>query len=148
MSRNRVCFSNHCLAKNQRGSMLVMAIVIIIIVGALALAIAKMSSDSSRSIIFEVYGTRAFNAANSGAQRALNEVLGPGAPDPAQCIATALYDFSHITAFSGCIVTVDCVEKNIVETGFIHFEISSNAVCSINDFVSQRGVTVEARVRN
>lgn len=128
----------------QQGSMLVMALFVIIVLSLLGLAVIKIQSDGSRSIVYEVYGARAFNAANSGADRALSQLFplsGSGS-----CADSSL-DLSAQTAFHGCVVTMECDEFNISETGYTHYRIESTATCQAGDFVTQRAVAIEARQR-
>ena len=130
--------------KHQQGSMLVTALFVIIVLGMLGLAIFKIQSNSSRSIGYEVYGARAFNAANSGAERALAQIFplnGTGS-----CSAFS-FDLNEQVAFHGCRVEVECKPFSISETGFTHFRITSTATCETGDFTTQRKVAVEARSR-
>lgn len=128
----------------QQGSMLVIALFVIIVLAFLGLAIVQISSDSSRSMVYEVYGARAFNAANSGVERALNEVLGPGVT-PSCSLATTSYSMPEITGFSGCSIVLNCDEFSVAETGYTHFRIASEASCSAGEFTVQREVAVDAR---
>ncbi|MDP2560723.1 type II secretory pathway protein [Psychrobium sp. 1_MG-2023] len=135
---------HHPRLLKQQGSMLVIALFVIIVLAFLGLAIVQISSDSSRSMVYEVYGARAFNAANSGVERALNEVLGPGVT-PSCSLATPSYNMPDITGFSGCSINLTCNEFSVVETGYTHFRITSEASCSAGEFVVQRSVAVDAR---
>jgi len=116
--------------KKQQGSMLVVALFVIIVLGFLAYAMIQITDNSNRATVFEVYGTRALNAANSGAERALNDLLG----------------LPEITAFNGCELEIKCVNFNVTETGFRHFRIESTASCTAGDFDTQRSVFVEAQI--
>lgn len=131
--------------RSQRGSMLLIAVFIITVMSLLGLAIVQMLSDTSRSVVYEVYGARAFNAANSGAQRTLQKlfpVSGAGS-----CLATDSLDLSTQIAFSGCSVTMTCQSFTVTESGYTHYRVESLADCTGGEFTTQRKIAVEARSR-
>jgi len=130
--------------KTQQGSMLVIALFVIIVLAFLAYATIQITDNSSRGNVYEVYGTRALNAANSGVERALNEILGPSGGE--SCPVSFDYDLPSGDIFSGCELIMTCNEFLVTETGFTHFRIESTASCSAGDFDTQRSVAVEARI--
>lgn len=131
--------------KKQQGSMLVVALFVIIVLGFLAYAMIQITDNSNRATVFEVYGTRALNAANSGAERALNDLLGPNGLEACSSVSFD-YELPEITAFNGCELEIKCVNFNVTETGFRHFRIESTASCTAGDFDTQRSVFVEAQI--
>lgn len=60
---------------SQQGSMLVIAIFIIVVVGLLLSALANMLNSSQQSVSYEVLGVRAQAAANAGMEAGLYRVL-------------------------------------------------------------------------
>ncbi len=132
--------------KGQQGSMLVMALFVIIVLAFLGLAMIQITSDSSRSMVYEVYGARALNAANSGANRALNEMFGPGANESCNDITTPVL-MPNITSLQGCSVVISCLIPFEVN-GYTHFRVTSTASCNAGSFITERSVIVEARIRN
>jgi len=130
--------------------MLVMAIFIILVLSFLALAIIQIGGDSSRSIVYEVYGSRALHAANSGADRALSDIFGPGVATP-NCdnVNNQTYQLpnSTVVGFSGCSLATMCNEFYIAQTGFTHYRITSTASCSAGEINTKRSVAVEARIK-
>jgi len=131
--------------KKQQGSMLVIALFVIIVLAFLAYAMIQITDNSSRGNVYEVYGSRALNAANSGAERALNEILGPTGGESCAS-ASSNYSLGTGDVFNGCNVIISCNEFLVTETGFTHFRIESTASCSAGDFDTQRSVAVEARI--
>ena len=125
--------------------MLVMAIFVLVVLAVLGMAMVQISSDSSRSMVYEVYGARAFNAANSGAEKALNEIFGPGGTE--HCLALDSYDMPDIVEFHGCAIEVTCATPFVIDD-FIYFKITSKASCQSNEFSTQRAVVVEAKTRS
>lgn len=132
--------------KKQQGSMLVIALFVIIVLGFLAYAMIQITDNSNRATVIEVYGARALNAANSGAEIALNEVFGPGVVTPACPSPTFSPTLPSINAFSGCELTITCGQFNVTATGFTHFRIESTASCTAGEFSTQRSVAIEAKI--
>jgi len=137
----------------QRGSMLVMALFVIVVLSLLGLAVVQVLSDSNKSTVYEVYGARAFNAANSGADHALADIFGPSVSGPTlgRCAAvnskTYTLPKTAISGFSGCELVIECSEFTVNETGFTHYRVQSEARCNAGDFKTVRMVAVEARIR-
>jgi len=137
--------------QQQQGSMLVIALFVIIVLAFLAYAMIEITENSNRATVYEVYGARAFHAANSGAERALNEVLGPDTNE--SCSNTnSNYGLGNATlsvtgsSFTGCNIMINCTEFLVSETGFTHFRIESTASCDASEFTTHRSISVEARI--
>ena len=130
--------------------MLVIALFVIIVLAFLAYAIIGITNNSAKGNVYEVYGARALNAANSGIERALNEIFLPtgGVTSVQACNAfPKTYNLSLVgVEFSGCNnITVNCGSFLVAQTGFTHFQLDSNASCIAGEFTTQRSVAVEAR---
>lgn len=138
--------SNRLRPGKQRGSMLVMAIFVLTVLSLLGMAMIQILSDGNRSIVYEVYGARAFNAANSGAERALGLLFPPGGGN-GSCPAPTPFSLASQVAFHGCTIKVKCQTFDITETGFRHYRLESAASCDAGPFTTQRTVAVEARER-
>ncbi len=139
-------FPNYQSLKRQNGSMLLVALFVIIVLGALTISMMQAGSDNTRTTVFEVLGMRALNAANSGVEQALGEVIGVGGSG--QCSnVSANMDLSSIAGLKGCTVILSCSEVNIAATGFIHYTVTGDATCAAGEFVAERSVSVEARER-
>src|SRR5262245_53757484 len=88
----------------QRGIGLIAAIFLIVVVAALAVAVVSLVRSNSNSFARDVLAYRAFLAADSGAQLALNRVFAPaGAPS----CANRVYAFTE-TGLEGCRAAVTC----------------------------------------
>lgn len=61
--------------KKQQGSALIVAIFIIVVMTLLVAALSKLLTRSSESISYEVLGTRAFFAAQSGMEQGLAQLF-------------------------------------------------------------------------
>jgi MSHA biogenesis protein MshP len=135
----------------QNGSMLAIAIFIITAMALLVVSMTNVLSNASTAIAYEVSGTRALAAANSGAQIVLRKVVPfqPNVPAFAGCPATladpAEYTVSSLPNFHNCDVSVNCQQFYIAATGYTHYRVESTATCSSTDFQTVRTVAIEAR---
>ena len=82
--------------KQQQGSALVVALFIIIVMGLLVGSMSRLLVSSSESISYEVLGTRAFFAAQSGMERSLSLLYVLDAPVLTSCPATPDIDFGVV----------------------------------------------------
>jgi len=136
------------LKNKQQGSMLIMALFIIIVLALIGAAMVQINADGSRSIVYEVYGSRALHAANSSNERTLSKLFGP-APVLNYCQAdiTEPVALPNINAFSGCSASVSCQSfaVNQIDYAYRHYRITSTATCAAGDIITQRRVAIEAR---
>lgn len=149
--------SKRSLAK-QRGSMLVIAIFVITVMIFLAVTLQDVFNKASQSVAYEVFGTRALSAANSGAEVALQKIFNLGSEtalsysgsNPETATLT-LNSAGTKAALLRCSVVV-VVEKFNVSEGvhfynYDHYRIVSTATCESGDFKTVRSVAVEGRNR-
>jgi len=146
--------------KSQRGSVLVLAIFIMIVMLLLGTALVRMLSTSSESIAYEVVGTRAYNAANSGLQARLAELFPldstaqlcePAAVPPTSDTRDAgtareyLPNLSGVEGLKNCrIQRISCEDFLVGNT--IYYQLSSTAECDMGaGEVVSRTLVVEAR---
>ena len=59
--------------QSQRGSALIVAIFVIVVTSLLVATLSGLLRTSNESVVTEVYGTRAFTAAQSGLQQGMNQ---------------------------------------------------------------------------
>ncbi|MCE2572122.1 MSHA biogenesis protein MshP [Motilimonas eburnea] len=125
----------------QQGSAIVIAVFIIVVMSLLAAALTRMLQDSHQGIGYEVYGTRAYLAANAGIEQGLLKLfpLGGGAP----VCGSASLDLSAQTAFHGCVVEYACVEK-VVDSKKV-YQIDSTAKCDAGEFITRRKIQAQAK---
>ena len=72
----------HHKPSKQQGSMLVMALFVIIVLGLLGMTLTRLLSSSSETIIYNVLGQRALNAARAGIECAVASQFGAGCVSP------------------------------------------------------------------
>lgn len=145
--------------KKQRGSMLVVAVFVITVMVFLAVSLQDIFNNAGDSVAYEVYGTRALSAANSGAEQALQKIfylngqtaLGFDTAEPAIGTATLDVDLSGTVAFHGCHVVVTITRFTINNAQFFynytHYRVESKATCETGDFKTVRTIAVEGRER-
>ena len=112
----------------QKGSALVIAIFIIIVLSALGAALVNMLDSSQEGVAYEVLGTRAYTAAQSGLQWQLSEAFPLG---------------SVVPGLKQCTVSVTCSDFELDNVRY--YSISSTGQCTIDGEKTSRTVAVEAR---
>ena len=151
MSRNRYhLMKNFRGRRRQRGSMLIIAIFIIVVMVLLVAAVQEVFNQSSKAITYEVFGTRALSAANSGSELALQKIFYLNGQTPLNWVgdnATVALDLSQTTAFHGCTVAVNIARFTIAATGYTHYRIDSTASCIAGGFTTVRTISIEGRER-
>lgn len=123
----------------QRGSMLVIALFVIIVLGLLGLAMTRLLSAASDTVVYEVLGQRALNAARSGINCALAEEFGAG------CTQTIDYEFEGIAGLESCSYFVTPVSKTIEDGAkrFTFWTYTSKGQCIAGNLRVTRVVYVD-----
>ncbi len=103
-----------------------MVVFILVILTLLAAAIMRLSTTSALSVASEIQSNRAFYAAESGAQWAMNQIFPPDGGGGA-CFAPANLNFT-VGGLNGCSATVNCVSPGIFN-GDTHFTVTSTGSC-------------------
>jgi len=129
----------------QKGSALVLALFIIVVMTLLGTALVRMISTNAETIVYEVVGTRAYQAAQAGAQRKLSEIFPLSIPSRACPINSSTYNFSNTEGLKGCetIVAVGCKLYETVNTTY--YTITSTGQCTVADVFTSRTIEVDAR---
>jgi MSHA biogenesis protein MshP len=133
------------MLKKQKGSALVIAIFIIVVMTLLGSALVKIISSNAETIAFEVIGTRAYQAAQTGAQKKMSELF-PLSPAVGVCSTNILPDdFSSIQGLENCeAVNVACIEDATVN-GVTYYTITSTGQCNVAGVSTSRKVEISAR---
>ncbi len=137
------------MANSQQGSALVIAIFIIVVMMLLGASLVRMTSSNAEIIVYEVLGTRAYQAAQAGAQRKMTEVF-PLVSGSEVCTVNSSWDFSTIEGFENCqALDVDCVEDAVIDAGTVdevtYYTITSTGQCSVAGVVTSRKIEIKAR---
>jgi MSHA biogenesis protein MshP len=141
-------FLKHAI-KNSRltthsGSALVLALFIIVIVTLLGTALVRMISSNAETIAYEVLGTRAYQAAQAGAQITLEEVF----PLSTAGVCNAINpnnpnDFTGIDGLDNCQAIVGCTDRTV--DGITYYTITSTGQCEFLEIFTSRTIEVQAR---
>ncbi len=133
------------MSNRQRGSALVIAIFIVVVMTLLGASLVRMIGTNAEAIVYEVLGTRAYQAAQAGAQRKMAEVF-PLVSGSEVCSVDSSYDFSAIEGLDhNCIaVDVDCINDATVD-GVSYYTITSVGQCSVAGVVTSRTIEIKAR---
>lgn len=125
----------------QRGSSLVLAIFVIILMSALLLALGRQLINSSQAVSVEVQGSRAFNAAQSGLELGLAQLL----RNPANTCSSVTAGFSFTdSGLSDCSAALTCAEvANPDNAGRRLFRLVSVGQCEAGEFTTSRRVVME-----
>lgn len=126
-----------------------LALFIVIGLGALALAISRMSSGSFSAAVQETLAVQAFYAAESGAQYGLHRLLfdaaNKGVVDTRCAAVNGATLNLNVAGLRDCSVAIACsIQSNAGETAGI-YRLTSSATCGSGDMLAQRRVVTAAR---
>ena len=126
----------------QHGSALVVAVFIIVVMLAIVLALSRILLSSSDSVVYEVQGTRALFAAQSGMELALTELFPrSGASNCSNW--TCNFGTAGLT---GCEARVQCTAQAITSPQLSQlYLLQSTASCNANEFITSRSIELEVR---
>lgn len=146
--------NNLSITKRQSGSALMMAIFVIIVISLLGASLVNMLDSSHENVAFEVIGTRAYTAAQTGIQWQLSQIfpldlvapldLGGQACQTQATIDLNIPPLPNIDGLAGCqIADITCT--NFDHAGTTYYTITSTGQCNIDNEVTSRTIMVEAR---
>ncbi|PTA49131.1 MSHA biogenesis protein MshP [Shewanella morhuae] len=141
-SSSRSSLPRASLPAQQRGSALIIGVFVITVMFLLASALINIVQDSDTALTQEVWGTRAFAAANSGADAALAQLF-PLNGSVGICLATSTWNPPNVTGFHACSVTLTCTAYAV--DAVTQYRINSKAICESGETRVSRQVEVEAR---
>ena len=141
-SSSRSSLSRASLPAQQRGSALIIGVFVITVMFLLASALINIVQDSDTALTQEVWGARAFAAANSGADAALAQLF-PLNGSVGICLATSTWTPPNVIGFHACSVTLTCTAYAV--GAVTQYRINSKAICESGETRVSRQVEVEAR---
>ncbi|MBL4940147.1 MAG: pilus assembly PilX N-terminal domain-containing protein [Colwellia sp.] len=128
----------------QSGSALVIALFVITVMSLLGVALVKMIGSNAESIAYEVFGTRAYQAAQAGVQRKMAELF-PLLPSSGVCLAGVDYDFSAIDGLDGCSALDVVCTTDATVAGITYYTITSTGQCRVAGILTSRSIELKAR---
>jgi MSHA biogenesis protein MshP len=128
-----------------RGSALVIAIFVIIVISLLGAALVKMMASSQENLAFEVLGTRAYTAAQSGMQWQLAQLFPVGESVRTCASASQVAPIiNKVPGLVGCeIKSIECFDFTHADVRY--YTIKSIGQCEIDGEHTSRKIEVEAR---
>ena len=133
------------VSNKQKGSAIVIAIFVIVVMALLAAGLVKILSASAESVAYEVIGTRAYAAAQTGAQWQLLEIFPHNSNTSTACKSNIIEpDLSNVEGLRFCTVTVACDDNGVFD-GTTYYVITSTGQCSFGGVITSRTVEIEAR---
>ena len=132
----------------QQGFLIPLALFIILALAGLGITIAQLMSHGSASTLQEAIGIQALNAAESGAQYAMNQLLfdvGSQTQSDTNCTNVNGASLSFTSAgLNNCSSSISCTPGvNAGGTARI-YDLVSTATCGGGEFESERTVAVRA----
>jgi MSHA biogenesis protein MshP len=128
----------------QKGSSIMMAIFVLIVVGLLGSAMVSLLNQSEEGVAREVVSMRALMAAESGAERGLQQALGGACPGTGVTLAPMLnWSFASSTGLQGCDAVVSCAAQLIDGTNY--YTIKSHGECGPADSRAHRIIQLQAQ---
>ena len=127
--------------KRQQGFSLPVAIFILVIMALVAVAAVSIMETGQAGISNDVMSTRAFYAAESGAQHVLHQLF-PLDGSAANCQANYPDQNFNITGLGNCLASAQC-NTRIVGTK-IYYIVTSTGVCSSGDISATRQIEMMA----
>jgi len=128
----------------QQGSMLIISIFVMLVMTLLGLAMTKILSTASSSVVFEVYGLKALNAARAGLERNVSRVFDLDATTVTGTCGDLDYNFGAIDGLENCGFESACESFSDIN-GQDYFRFRSTGSCTIDNIVVSRTVAVDAR---
>jgi MSHA biogenesis protein MshP len=130
---------------SQQGSMLIIALFVIIVLALLGLTMTRLLSSTSETIIHEILGQRAINAARSGIECAVADELGAG------CDNSIFKDLSGVVGLENCSYRVaEATPKTVTDGGrtFTYLTFTGTGQCTAGKINVTRIVYVDAMLEN
>jgi MSHA biogenesis protein MshP len=146
--------------KKQKGSALVIAIFIIVVMTLLGAALIRMLGVSSESVAYEVIGTRAYAAAQTGVQWAGREIFPLGTGFARHCDGSTVLasntsfvspqtlnppsGISNSDGLANCQISLlTCADVKYDDVAY--FTITSTGQCNVGGIITSRTIVIEAR---
>lgn len=129
-----------------QGSALVIAIFVIIVMSLLGAALVKMMDSSQESVVYEVLGTRAYAAAQTGVQWQLGELF-PIGSSARRCSAVSNVPplINQVEGFTSCKIENPIECSDFLHQGVVYYTIKSTGQCDLDGESTSRIIEVEAR---
>lgn len=129
----------------QSGNMMVMSVFAIVVLGVLGLSMSRLLATSASSIIYEVYGLRALNAARSGLDEKVLQVFAGQTSDPVACTSVLPTSTFTVEGLKNCSVTTLCTVTTVDNTNYYRFESTGTCELTEEGIVVSRTLAIDGR---
>jgi len=132
---------------SQQGNMTMMALFVIVVIGMLSMALIKIVSSASNTMLHQVYGLRAHQAAQVGVQSMLQSSFPVGgSANTCNQTITSPSSFSSVPGLTNCAFQASCETTNIqfANVDYLYYKFSSTGSCSVDTNVVSRTISVDA----
>jgi len=132
----------------QKGSTIIVAIIISVVLLGLGIALSNQISSNIRQQSIEYYGARAYLAAQSGMEVAISRLINGNNPACAAITQPVIISAANV---QNCVITLSCevedeVEEPEVAAGEIRvYALGAEAHCSVGQLETSKRVLVEVR---
>ncbi len=130
-------------ASRQSGAGLPLAIFIITVLALIVVTITQLQQGTAEMEIQDLQSTRAFYAAESGAQAALVLLFPPDGSAGASCSVPIYQNTFSVPGLNGCSASVSCSEDNLGSTTY--YTLISEGSCGSGLDQGRRFVEVRAQ---
>lgn len=131
----------------QQGNMIIMALFVIVVIGLLSAALVKIISTASNTMLHQVYGLRAQQAAQVGVQQLLQSSF-PVGLTPTSCNQTVSSPASlgNVPGLQACAFQATCETNTLsfANVDYLYFKFTSTGSCTIDTNVVSRTLSVDA----
>lgn len=135
--------------KCHRGSALVIAIFVIVVMSLLGMALVKMMDSSQQNVAFEVLGTRAYSAAQTGAQWQLAQLfpvrLNSTSANTCAGVSQTPPPVHNAPGLQDCFIVDPISCEDFLHDGVRYYTVTSVGQCQLDGEVTSRIIEVEAR---
>lgn len=140
----RCNFAMYLKAQLQKGIALPLAIFVITALALIIAALSQLQSSSSATVSVQVNSQRAFYAAESGAQVAMNLLFPPDGSAGRVCTTSPFYSQSYnVNGLRGCQASVDC--SSVTDGVQTIFTLRSTGRCGSGADQARRIIEVRAQ---
>ncbi|GHE99194.1 hypothetical protein GCM10011501_30930 [Thalassotalea profundi] len=123
------------------------AIFVIIVMTLLGTALVRMLSTEAETVAYEVIGTRAFQAAQSGMQWQLQQIFPLDSSGIACPSANSIKSFAnsgnHGRGLKNCQAKLQC--DSFEHNNITYYQLKSTGICSVGGVETSRTIAVDAR---
>ncbi len=113
----------------------------------MAATMISVINSSSNTVLYEVYGVRAQQAAKAGLETLISQSFPiGGTPQVCSTSTTSSANFSNVPGFVGCAYSARCTTTTLTHAGvdYNYYKYESTGSCDLADGIVSRTLSVDA----